>query len=139
MIDSLNDFILQLHFNGKKNVPRRQMFFDFTEPVGGALNRGTFFDDAFLNVDQVGMLAIGESRSSQAQFNTSIGLLRFDPEKYPGTSYVYVTRASETTWVITASAETGGDVATLVQQSKRNSFVPVGSYHMPFQITVQLQ
>jgi len=141
VIDSLNDFILQLHFNGKKSGSRRQMVFDFTDPVveSGAVDRGTFYDDAFLNVDVVGTLAVGQSRSSQAQFNTAIGLLRFNPGQYPGTSYALVTRTAETTWVITASAGTGGDVAALVQPSRKNTFVYVGNYHMPFQITAQLQ
>ena len=140
-IDLLDDFILQLHFSGNKNLPRRKMFFDFTAPVpgsgSGAFDRGTFYEDAFLNVDSIGTLAVGESRAAQAQFNTQIGLLRFNPANYPGTSYVLVTRTSETTWVITASAGTGGDVVALVQQAKNNTFKQVGNYHMPFQITVQ--
>ncbi|HEX4946871.1 MAG TPA: hypothetical protein VFZ34_09415 [Blastocatellia bacterium] len=138
IIDLLNDLILQLHFAGKKTLPRRQMFFDFTKPVGNALNRGTILEAAFLNVDSIGTMAVGESRSAQAQFNTSIGLLRFNPANYPGTSYVLVTRTSETTWEITASASTGGDVAALVQQARNGTYKPVGNYHMPFQITVQL-
>jgi hypothetical protein len=143
LIDSLDDLILQLHFAGNKNLPRRRMFFDFTEPVpgsgSGAINRGTFYDDAFLNVDSIGTLEVGQSRSAQAQFNTEIGLLRFNPAKYPGTSYVLVTRTSDTTWDITASSGTGGDVAALVEIAKGNSIKHLGNYHMPFQITVQLQ
>ena len=141
IIDSFADFILQLHYAGKKSSLRREMFFDFTKAIteSGAINRGTFYEDAFLNVDSIGTLAIGQSRSSQAQFNTQVGLLRFNPEKYPGTSYVLVTRTSATTWVITASGTTGGDVAALVQQAKGNTFQYLGSYHMPFQITVQIQ
>jgi hypothetical protein len=139
IIDLLDDFILQLHYNGKKNAPRRELFFDFNDPVPGSINRGTFFEDAFLNVDSIGTLAVGESRSAHAQFNTQIGLLRFNPSSYPGTSYVLVTRTSATTWEIVASAATGGDVAALVQQSKGNSFRLLGNYHMPFKITVQLQ
>lgn len=141
LIDLLDDFILQLNGSGKRNAPRRQLFFDFNEPVvaSGAVALGTLYDDAFLNVDSIGTLAVGESRPSQAQFNTEFGLLRFNPVNYPGTSYVLVTRLSETSWVITSSQDTGGDVAALVQQSKRNTFRHVGNYHMPFRVNVQLQ
>ena len=60
--------------------------------------------------------------------------IRFNPEDYPGSTNIWITREGENTWTIEAGYN---DIARLVSppQGRRGALTDEGLYSMPFKVT----
>ncbi len=101
---------------------------------------GTLQDNAFMNIRNIGAMALGETKLTLASFNTAVGYFRWLNGQYASQAVV-VTRNSRTNWTVSADpAPTvlpgGGDLAVLLKDAPRNTLTPVGSYHLPFGLDV---
>jgi hypothetical protein len=79
-----------------------------------------------VSIDKIGTVTPDSGTvPRRAQFNGTCSRLVFNPDEFPGTSVVLVTRTGETTWSVVAPA---GSVAWCVGRAK--------AYRMPFAIEV---
>ncbi len=121
---------------------------------------GTLKDNAFMNIRNIGAMAVGTTKITRASFNTAVGHFRWLGGANPSTgattdpSYgsqaVVVYRADANTWHVhtPVPAESGywdgspvqvnytaGDLNVLLKEAK-GKLTPVGLYHMAFGLTV---
>ena len=112
---------------------------DVTQPTSNPPS-GTLQDNAFMNIRNIGAMAVGETKLTLASFNTAIGYFRWLNSQY-GSQAVVVTRNSQTNWIVSADPSPmalpgGGDLAVLLKDAPRNTLTPVGLYHMPLGLDV---
>ena len=103
------------------------------------LTSATLSEGAFLNVDKLGVVPVGQERLVEAQFNTSLGILRFDPSQYLGTGLVRIERIDDCQWNVTSVGVDGGGPVAVLLQSDKGGTCELGRFHVPFQMMVQLQ
>lgn len=101
---------------------------------------GTLQDNAFMNIRNIGAMALGETKLTLASFNTAVGYFRWLNGQY-GSQAVIVTRNSQTHWTVSADPSPmvvpgGGDLGVLLKDAPRNTVTPVGLYHMAFGLDV---
>jgi hypothetical protein len=124
---------------------RRTMWFFYT-PAGDVVQptanppAGALQDNAFMNIRNIGAMAVGETKITTASFNTAIGYFRWLTGQYSSQSAV-VTRLSATHWVVASdpaptAVAGGGDLSVLLKDAPSNTLTAVGLYHMPFGLDV---
>ena len=120
--------------SGKKAV--RHLEFDYTDKISGSGPVGTLNDYSVLSSFQtIGAIGVGSTELHTGGFTTGIGRFAFNPNSWPGSSLLSVTRTSTTDWIVTADAGVN-DIAVLAKTVK-NRTTDVGHYRMPFQMLVQ--
>lgn len=82
----------------------------------------------------VAALAVATAGFSTGGFTTAVGRFAFNPTNWPGSSELMATRISQTEWTVTSDAGVN-DVAVLSEAAHKGS-VAVGTYHMPFELSV---
>lgn len=129
--------------NGPPRLPGARRYFDtlLLDDVWFHTNR---VDTAGNEVEGgLRSLAVGQSSASRLKITFStLGpsgeafgwAVRFNPEGYPGSDHITVTRLSTTTWEIEATAN---DRAVLVSGVRR-TFLSEGPFHMPFKAILTL-
>jgi hypothetical protein len=134
---STGDFVLRGSDGGRiVNV-------DFTNRLTGSGPVGAVADDRpFIRVAAIRDLQVGASQSAVAVFSSlpggqTPGKFWFNPNKHGDSIRVAVVRNDTCTWTVTA--DPGVDVAALEQSAKGNKTTVVGTYAMPFQMTIVLQ
>jgi hypothetical protein len=109
----------------------RHVALEFDDPVDGVTSDFPVTGQShYLSVDKIGTVtAEAGTVERKAQLNGTCNRLVFNPEEFPGTSRLLVTRTGGSTWSVVAPA---GAVAWCVGRNK--------PYRMPFAVTVtQLQ
>ncbi len=144
--DLLFDPDRDLSRNDMKQGLGRSLLFVLEENLGAdpdcntQLTSATLLEGAFLNVDKLGAVGPGEPAVfEEAQFNTSLGILRFDPSQYPGTGLVRIERIDDCEWNVTSVGVDGGGPVAVLLQSDKGGTCELGRFHVPFQMMVQLQ
>jgi hypothetical protein len=116
--------------------PLRTMQFDLSQRISGSGPTNTFLSSGTLDIQALARMAVGETQLTGAVFSTSIGQLHF--RAGDGGTDLTAVRLDAHTWVVSTDdsyALGAGDVAALVQTVK-NKLVRVGTYHLPFEVTV---
>ena len=100
---------------------------EFDDPVDGVTSDFPLTGQShYLSVDKIGTVTVGAGTvERKAQLNGTCNRLVFNPDEFPGTSRLLVTRTSANTWSVSAPA---GAVAWCVGRNK--------AYRMPFAVTV---
>lgn len=108
----------------------RAIALGFDDPVDGVTTDFPITGQAtFLSIDKIELVTVDSGMvERKAQLNGTCNRLVFNPDEFPGTSRVLVTRTGANTWSVTAPA---GAVAWCVGRGK--------AYRMPFNVTVQLK
>ncbi len=119
---------------------------------------GSLVDNAFMNIRNIGAMAVSSTKITRASFNTAVGYFRWLGAPNPvtgattdlsyGSQAVVVYRENRTTWHVetpvpfvskvwdaTENTYTAGDLNVLLKEAK-GKLTPVGLYHMPFGLTV---
>lgn len=145
VIDARGDFDMDTDWYGETpKVEERKLYLYFTEPVLGYYNPPFLYGyvSAFMStgVGDLPLMVVDSSVLSNLAVNFGAAgrgwFIRFNPEKYPGSTKVLITRLSEDTWEIEALAT---DIAQLLSYSGKGKFVLTneGFFHMPFKVTVK--
>lgn len=113
---------------------------DVTQPTANPPT-GTLQDNAFVNIHNIGAMAVTETKVTRASFGTAVGHFRWLEGTY-GSQAVVVQRSSRTHWSVWAdpapmALPSGGDLAVLLKDGPKLSLTPVGLYHMPFGLEVE--
>ncbi len=116
----------------------RSLHFVLDKPVypDQELLEAVLDDGTFLNVDGLGDVIEGLPAIRSAQFNTPLGILRFDLGDQ-NTGQVRISRNdTDNTWTVTTDTSVpNGDVAILFDVQS-NTVQVLGYFHVPFQIIV---
>ena len=96
---------------------------------------GSLVDNAFVNIHAIGAMPIGETKLTHASFTTAVGLFGFGGNY--GSQQIVVTRQSRFTWSVSTEPylSGAGDLSVLLK-SVKNTWTPIGLYHMPFGLDV---
>lgn len=128
--------------NGPEREPGDRRFFD-TLLLDDGMIQTNVVDDSGNEVAN-GLLSLGVGESSRSRlkitfstFDPATGetwgwAVRFNPEYYPGSDHVTVTRTSQSTWDIEALPTDRAVLASGV----RRTLIHEGPFFMPFKITV---
>ena len=140
----------------------RTLYFDYSDKVPGSGSgpTGIMYDNAFVNIRAIADMADGETRTTKASFNTSVGYFRWLGSPFPeagsvsggpyGSQAVVVKRlqrlnpqTSPPVWEVYTPVPsevmpdyTAGDLSVLLKSGRKGELTPVGLYHMPFGLTV---
>lgn len=135
----------------------RTLYFDYSDkvPGSGIGPTGIMYDNAFFVIRAIADMADGETRTTKASFNTSVGYFRWLGSPFPeagsvsGGPYdsqaVVVKRTNAQTWEVytpvpedtdVAPGFTAGDLSVLLKSGRKGELTSVGLYHMPFGLTV---
>jgi len=145
IIDARGDFDMKTDgWGGTPKVVERMLYLDFQDPASQYFNRPFLwaYEDAFMStgVGDLPLMGIGSYVSSNLAVNfgaSSRGyFIRFNPNTYPGTNWVRITRLSEDTWEIEAVYPA---IAQLLSYPTKGKFVLTneGLFCMPFKVTVK--
>jgi hypothetical protein len=142
IIDVRGDF--DMDTGGTPKVVERLLYLDFTSPASQYVNPPFLYgnDSAFMStgVGDLPLMVVGSSVLSNLAVNFGAAgrcwFIRFNPEKYPGSTKVLITRLSEDTWEIEARLT---DIAQLLSYSGKGKLVLTneGYFNMPFKVTVK--
>lgn len=104
----------------------------------GAVPRGEFLVGAFVRIEEVADLAVGETRlvDGRIQLFTDTGNWWLYYGNYAGTSKITATRTSATTWTLSVPVD---GAAALYVPSGRNKYAYAGLYYASFSIELTLQ
>ena len=151
VIDARGDFDLDTSTAGPGG---RTLFVDLSSCVSTSCNApfATQDVDAFMSTGVGGLpnMAQGSSTASSLAVNfvtpstpNTQWFLRFNPNAYPGTSTVTVTRGSASTWTIEAvtGSTSCGAMAKLLSAPTTGKLILTdrGNFCVPFEVTVSLK
>lgn len=145
-VDGVSGSVCRIYTSGSQDLTigtyqsgRKMRFFytpaaDLQQPTSNPPS-GSLIDNSFMTIKNIGAMTIGEVKVASAQFNTAVGLFRWS--SLDGSLLVYVVRNSQTNWTVSADSILAGtgDIDVLMQSS-RNTYKPIGLYHMPFGLDV---
>jgi hypothetical protein len=145
VIDARGDFDMDTDwYGGTRKVVERLLYLDFTSPASQYFNPPFLYgyDSAFMStgVGDLPLMEIGLPVPSNLAVNFATAgrcwFIRFNPEKYPGSTKVLITRLSEDTWEIEARLT---DIAQLLSYSGKGKLVLTneGYFYMPFKVIVK--
>ncbi|MCX6551365.1 MAG: hypothetical protein NTY02_10245 [Acidobacteria bacterium] len=136
---------LTLNLHQSRSTPKRTLRYDYTQLADASMQptanppTGTLIDSSFMNIAEVGNVAVGATELRTAYFSTAIGTFEENPGRYDHSQLVVVTRTSPTTWTVSTdwlASEPGSGDLSIFYRAYRNTSVAVGLYHLPFELSV---
>lgn len=138
IIDGVGDFDLDTSASG---AGTRTVFLDFSMPASTGANPPftTGYMDVYLSTGGGGLpqIAVGFSKSMNIRVNLPGYFLDFNPNTYPDTANVLVTRTASDTWTIEAASTGIAKLQLVTTVRGKTVLTDEGNFFMPFKLTVK--
>lgn len=139
IIDALGDFDLDMNMAGGPAF--RLLLLDFSDPASSNYNPPFISEtvDAYFATQDGGLMEmdVNSSKYMRLAVNFAGYFIRFNPNTYPDTTNIKVTRTSENSWEIEATAPT--DIGKLLKvKTVKGKLVltDCGNFYLPFKVTI---
>ena len=144
-LTDFDDAIMNLAFLNIKGPDReacgerRKTTLEFDDPLDGGVSGGSFLDDNTLDIGKVRNVTLDSGvvfRRAKVGIGLCVGEhydgrgLRFNPDNYPGSSYLLAERIDDDTWEV-RTQDPPNDLGWCDYDGR--------FYHLPFQLTIQKQ